>query len=76
MPNRLDNLVPPYGYKWRGTTIEKVNTWTSGRDPITLFEDVWDLPLHIMRTFKAGSNAPIVAEVPWIERGGILFYSI
>jgi hypothetical protein len=76
MPNRLDNLLPPNGYAWRGSTIEREGTWTAGRDPTELFEDDWDLPLHIYRTFKAGSNAPIIAEVPWIERGGILFYSI
>ena len=76
MPNRLDNLLPPYGYKWRGSTIEVDGTWMTGKDPEALFEDVWNQPLHIFRTFKANSNAKIINELPWIESGGILFYSI
>ena len=76
MPNRLDNLVPPYGYKWRGSTIDIEGTWMSGRDPKENFEDVWNQPLHIFRTFKSKSNPEIRNELPWIESGGILFYSI
>lgn len=75
MPNRQENLLPPYGNKWRGATSKEGN-WMTGIDVELDFEDVWNVPLHIYRTFKAKSNAKIVNEVPWIERGGILFYSI
>lgn len=68
--------MPPYRHKWRGSTIDKDGTWTEGKDVRTDFEDEWNVPLHIFRTFKAKSNAPIVNELPWIESGGILFYSI
>ena len=39
------------------------------------FEDVWDQPLHIYRSFNNHSNADI-RETDFVERGGIIFYSI
>ena len=76
MPNRQPGLLPPYG-KWRGSTIDGTYwDWMEGADPYTLFEDVWNVPLHIYRTFKNKGNAEIRAETEWIDNGGILFYSI
>jgi hypothetical protein len=75
LPNLQEGLLPPNGM-WRGSTIDSTLKSWSGADPYSLWEDVWNLPLHIYRTFKAKSNAEITEEVPWIEAGGILFYSI
>ena len=80
MPNRQDGLLPPEGSIWRGSTMEDVisghtaGSW-SGVDP-HVFEDVYDVPLHIYRTFRNKSNWEIKTEAKWIEEGGILFYSI
>jgi len=59
---------------WRGSTIDKSVKPKHGADPKKLFEDVWNVDLQIYRAFKG--RKPIDEERPWIEAGGILFYSI
>ena len=69
-------LIPPNGI-WRGATISGENEykgWYYG-DVKRAFEDYWNQPLHIYRSFNTHSNADI-RETDFIERGGILFYSI
>ena len=70
-------LIPPNGI-WRGSTLDVSLTDWNGTDVITEWEEPWGMRLDIFRTFRNKSNAKILEdkEVPWIEKGGILFYSI
>ena len=70
-------LIPPNGI-WRGCTLDGSRTDWYGTDVETQWEDEWGMRLDIFRSFRNKSNPTIEEdkEVPWIEQGGILFYSI
>ena len=77
LPNMQEGLLPPNEKIWRGSTIAAAleeSDWY-GTDP-NLFEEMYDVPLQIYRTFRANSNPKITKEAQWIRDGGILFYSI
>ena len=85
VPNQRAKLRPPEGTIWRGATITYEeparqyiqSTWMEGADPRD-FEEYYNVPLHIYRSFNNKSNHSIVnsAEYDWVTEGGIVFYSI
>lgn len=75
LPNQTPGLVPQNGGIWRGAThwkYEEDGKW----DPNT-FEEEFQKPLHIYRTFKhKGITAWEEKELEFVKKGGIIFWSI
>jgi hypothetical protein len=85
--NQRDFLLPPEGSGWRGSTQGwAMDGQMSGlgyddnadADPDT-FAIKYGKPLHVYRLFKGKGNPGFPDEnafASWIERGGIVYYSI
>jgi len=75
LPNQTPGLAPQNGGIWRGATHWKWQD-TYDYDPTT-FKTEFGKDLHIYRTFKSFGKPELKqAELDFVAKGGILFYSI
>ena len=78
LPNMQPGLKPPNGI-WLGANFEVQgdDSWAD-KDPITGYEEVWDVEIQLYRAFKGNTNYSIKDQSAWewIQRGGIYFYNV
>ena len=64
LPNMQPGLKPPNGI-WLGANFEVDGSGWEDKDPITGYEEVWDVEIQIYRSFKGNGNTLVKDQAAW-----------